>query len=54
MPSRTFFLSLLCIVAAGTSWAGALTEAKVTKIINDVRVADPARGCHQTANDPSQ
>ena len=49
MPSRIFFLSLLCMAAAGTSWAGALTEAKVTKIINDVRVADPARGTHPAA-----
>lgn len=38
-------LGLFCALAAGLQ-AGPLTEAQVTKIINDVRVIDPARGSH--------
>ena len=44
-------LSLLgaVLVAASTLQAGPLTEAHVTKIINDVRVIDPVKGSHAAA-----
>jgi hypothetical protein len=50
---RTF--SLLAAAAVMTISqsliAGALNEAKVTKIINDVRVVDPAKGNHRATVD---
>jgi hypothetical protein len=41
-------LPVLAGVLAATSLlqAGALTEAQVTKVVNDVRVIDPAKGTH--------
>ncbi|HMJ07201.1 MAG TPA: FecR family protein, partial [Chthoniobacterales bacterium] len=47
--SRLLITSAFCLMAAATASAAPLTEAQVTKIINDVRVIDPARGSHPAA-----
>ena len=43
------YLLCLSLLSTVTLTAGELTEAQVTKILNDVRVVDPAHGSHAAA-----
>src|SRR3954464_2703654 len=49
MRKSTLFLLATLPVSASLLSAGPLTEAHVTKIIQDVRVTDPAKGTHAAA-----
>ena len=46
MQKSPFFLLLGILAVIPAVQADPLTEAQVTKIINDVRVVDPAKGSH--------
>src|SRR5437870_8628112 len=49
MLKPTLLVLVATLVAASLTQAGPLTEAHVTKIIDDVRVIDPAKGIHSAA-----
>jgi FecR protein len=49
MRKSTLFLLATVLATASLLQAGPLTEARVTKIISDVRVVDPAKGTHAAA-----
>jgi hypothetical protein len=49
MHKSTLPVLAAVLVATSLLQAGPLTEAHVTKIINDVRVIDPAKGTHSAA-----
>lgn len=49
MLKSTFLCLAAFLVAASRLGAGPLTEAHVTRIINDVRVTDPVKGTHAAA-----
>src|ERR1700730_10278322 len=49
MLKSTLLAFALVLVATSLLQADPLTEAQVTKIINDVRVIDPAKGTHAAA-----
>jgi len=49
MLKSTLLVLASVLVAASLLQAGPLTEARVTKIISDVRVIDPAKGTHAAA-----
>ena len=49
MLKSTLLILAPVLVAASLLQAGPLTEARVTKIVRDVRVIDPAKGTHAAA-----
>jgi hypothetical protein len=49
MRKSTLLVLATVLVTASLLQAGPLTEARVTKIIKDVRVTDPAKGTHAAA-----